>query len=1135
MRSTRTTLRVAAASAVAASLALTAPSATAAPTDDPRAQIEKAPLREKQVEPVKKDAPKADKIGQADRQLLAQARRDGDKRVTVMLATERKATKDVVASLKSAGGWIGRVDDKLGYVRASVPTTSVEKVAALSTVDAVDLDETIPVEDPQPGKASTSGSAAATAPGKSTPDDNPYMPTNETGSVEFKKAHPTYDGRGVTIGIVDSGVDLDHPALQTTSTGERKIVDWVTGTDPVLDGDATWRPMVTEVSATPTFTYSSATWTAPRKGSFLVSRFSESITAASEPGGDVNRDGDTTDTFGVLYDAKTHDIWVDANQDKKFAAGEKMRPYAESFDIGHFGKDDPDTAVVERMPFTVEYREDVSLAPYGLPGTADFVNIGLVEDAHGSHVAGITAAHSMFGGAMDGQAPGAQIVSSRACTWGGGCTAAALLDGVVDLVTTKGVDVVNISIGGLPALNDGNNARATVYDRLIDDYGVQLFISAGNSGPGLNTIGDPSVATNAVSVASSISKETWKANYGSVVNTPLALHTYSSRGPTEAGGFKPNISAPGSAISTVPQWLKQADVAEAGYTLPIGYAMFNGTSMASPQAAGSAAVLLSGTFQKEIGVTAKHLRDSLYSSAKLFDTESVAGQGTGQIDVPDAWKLLVKKSKTQTYTTDAPVCTPISEFLATPNRGTGVYNRCAPGDGGQELKKPTTYDVKVTRTSGGGAATKHTVRIVGNDGTFSAPSEIALARGKATTLPVKATTTSVGAHSAIVEIDDPATPVVDHRVMVTVVQSRDLKAPTFSSTSSSSVIRNRSKSYFVTVPEGAKALQVNLSGIATRSQTRFIAINPYGVPVESSSSLVCYTDYSDPKTCKPQARAYTDPLPGVWEIEVESRRTTPVMNNPFTITTAVQGVEVDPATQDVAPSEDPIPLEWTVSNSFGDVTVEPQGGDLGSALSERKTIKDGAQQTFEVDVPAGATTLTATIGNTSDTGADLDLTVLAPDGSQAGQSADGDSEESVSITAPKAGTYSVVVDGYAVPAGSTAYDYLDVFYSPALGALEVDDSPITLKRGEEATVTGTLVAEATPTAGRSLFGELRVLSSEGALLGTGQVRVSAEAAAAKPSATAGDSTPKPTPTPVKGTAQPLTTTPTPASRDESDR
>ena len=111
------------------------------------------------------------------------------------------------------------------------------------------------------------------------------------------------------------------------------------------------------------------------------------------------------------------------------------------------------------------------------------MNIGVVQAAHGSHVAGIAAGHGLFGGAVDGQAPGATIVSSRACSWGGGCTAVALTDGMVDLVENRGADVVNMSIGGLPALNDGNNARARLYDVLIDG-GVQLDDLGGQQRPG---------------------------------------------------------------------------------------------------------------------------------------------------------------------------------------------------------------------------------------------------------------------------------------------------------------------------------------------------------------------------------------------------------------------------------------------------------------------------------------------------------------------------------------------------------------------------------------------------------------------------------------------------------------------------
>lgn len=201
------------------------------------------------------------------------------------------------------------------------------------------------------------------------------------------------------------------------------------------------------------------------------------------------------------------------------------------------------------------------------PAKADFVNIGVIESEHGTHVAGITAANGLFGGRMDGAAPGAKLVSSRACTWSGGCTNVALTEGMIDLVTKRGVDIVNMSIGGLPALNDGNNARAELYTRLIDEYGVQLVISAGNSGPGTNTIGDPSLADKVISVGATISKKTWAANYGSAVQKSYAMMPFSSRGPREDGGFAPTLSAPGAAINTIQTWLPGAPVAEAGYSL----------------------------------------------------------------------------------------------------------------------------------------------------------------------------------------------------------------------------------------------------------------------------------------------------------------------------------------------------------------------------------------------------------------------------------------------------------------------------------------------------------------------------------------------------------------------------------------
>ncbi|NJC74241.1 S8 family serine peptidase [Planosporangium thailandense] len=1041
------------------------------------------------------DAPKpaADTLGSHDSELLAQAEAKGEPTVTLIVATDKGKTKNVAGELKKLGGKVAKQVDQVGYVRVQVPTANVRKAAKVPGVSAVDLNESIPLPKPEPvakAEGGASAQAAVAAPGKDTPATNPYMPTNETGAVAFKQAHSTWDGRGVTIGIMDSGVDLDNPALQTTSTGERKIVDWFTATDPIYDNDGTWLAMLTTATG-PTVTYKSESWTVPA-GTYKISRFSEAI-AVGEVGGDVNRDGDTTDTFGVLYDPANGDIRVDVNQNHDFTDDPVMRPYKERFDVGHFGTDNPATPVREQMPFVVEHRS-VDTTAAGVPGLTDFVNIGIVEGAHGSHVAGITAGYDMFGNPnYNGAAPGAKIVSARACSWGGGCTAAALMDGMADLVINHHVDVVNMSIGGLPGLNDGSNARAELYNRLINDYGVQMFISAGNSGPGVNTVGDPSVASNVVSVAASVSKDTWLANYGSVVRTKESLFNFSSRGPREDGGFKPEIAAPGSAISTVPMWQPGQPVADAGYALPAGYAMFNGTSMAAPQATGAAALLLSAAKATDKGVTPAALRRAIFSSARPIDGVQAYEQGYGEFNVPGAWNLLKGGVETRGYTADAPVCTPLSAYLTTPNRGVGVYNRCAVGSGGQKAGQDKTYRIKVTRTSGPKGDVKHVLRWVGNDGTFKSDRNVDLPLNKPVTVEVEAKA-GVGVHSAILEIDDPKTSVVDFEVLNTVVIANDTtaKAPAYSFTTQGSVDRNAYKTFFVTVPEGATALQVNLSGIATGAQTRFIAFNPWGVPVEDTSSLGCYTNFSDPAVCKPQERDYQNPMPGIWEFEVEARRTSPALNNPFSLTARVQGVTVNPAVVQLpsVPAGQPSAVSWTVKNTFGPVKVSGQGGPLGSAATARPTIKPGESQTYTVVVPAGATKLDVKIGNPSDPGADLDLYVRR-NGAVVGQSADGDSEEEVVLTNPAPGTYQVQVVGYAAPTGSTQYDYRDVFYSPSLGSVSVPNTAVSLANGASAAIAGTVTAQQAPTAGRQLFGEMTVVTDEGAVVGRGNVQIGA--------------------------------------------
>ncbi|RPK64624.1 Subtilisin DY [Streptomyces sp. ADI96-02] len=1081
----RRAARIAAAAGLAAALAASGAAPAFAAEDPAPAPVKPAATSDR-----------GDKLGEADADLLAKAEAKGQKNVTMMIATAPGATEQVTEQLDAVkGSVLGQTYDKLGYVRATVPTAGAEatiKAASkLSSVLGIDLKQEVELDDPTPsgdrvaGAKQLKATGSYPAPGKKTPAKNPYNPSFETGAVDFVEQHPEADGRGITIGILDSGVDLGHPALRKTTTGERKIVDWVTATDPVSDGDGTWLRM-TESVAGPTFTSGGTTYAAPA-GSYRFSLFKESATAGGEMAGDLNRDGDTTDVWGVLYDQVAGTTRVDLNGNADFADDKVLKPYKEKFQVSYFGEDDPRTDVVERIPFVVETRKDVVYNAAG--ATADFVNIGVIEGSHGTHVAGITAANGLFGGEMDGAAPGAKIVSSRACTWSGGCTNIALTEGMIDLVVNRGVDIVNMSIGGLPPLNDGNNARAELYKRLVDIYGVQLIISAGNSGPGLNTIGDPALADHVISVGASISKETWAANYGSNVSKKYDMLPFSSRGPREDGGFAPIISAPGAAINTTQTWAAGGPVKEAGYSLPAGYSMLQGTSMASPQAAGAAALLLSAAKQKNLELPPADLRSALTSTATHIKDVPAHVQGSGLIDIVGAWKQITKKGEpAHEFTVKAPVDTAIDFALKDPGFGTGIYDR----EGGLKAGETKVYDVVVTRTTGPDRSVQHKLSWKNNDGTFelSSPEYVSLPLDTPVKVKVRAKARTSGVHSAILQVDDKKTAGVDHSVLSTVVVAEDLAAPGYAFKKSGTVQRNSTTSYFINVPEGAKTLEVAMSALRSGSQTRFVALHPYGTPVDPTATTMCYPNYENPaNTCRPDARSYKDPQPGVWEIEVEARRTSPLLDNPYKLDVSLLGVSFDPAVQTIAEAKvgAPAAVNWTVTNTAAALSGKLQGGSLGSAKVAKPTISTGQQQISTVTIGAGVEKLDIALGGTSDANADIDLTVLKG-ATQVGSSTSAGSEESVSLVKPAAGTYTIVVDGYSVPSGSTTYDYRDVYYAASLGTIKVDGTKtVELAGGAKAQVGAeVLVAGAAP-AGRQFFGEVQLVNKRGTAAGAGSV------------------------------------------------
>ena len=132
----------------------------------------------------------------------------------------------------------------------------------------------------------------------------------------------------------------------------------------------------------------------------------------------------------------------------------------------------------------------------------------------------------------------------------------------------------------------------------VDVHGVHFVSSAGNAGPALGTVGapggtsssiiavgayvSPGMAAAAHSLRSGLDPSAPSSPAGGGDPRASQNYTWSSRGPTFDGDTGVVVSAPGAAVACVPLWCRSSRQ------------LMNGTSMASPCAAGSVALLLSG-------------------------------------------------------------------------------------------------------------------------------------------------------------------------------------------------------------------------------------------------------------------------------------------------------------------------------------------------------------------------------------------------------------------------------------------------------------------------------------------------------------------------------------------------------------
>ena len=191
------------------------------------------------------------------------------------------------------------------------------------------------------------------------------------------------------------------------------------------------------------------------------------------------------------------------------------------------------------------------------------------DQGHGSHCAGITAGTGAPTFEYVGVAPQAQLVGVKVLDAGGSGSFATVMAGMqwtVDKRHDFNIRAASMSLGGFGLIEWTSSEEESV-NRMANEMvraGGALFIAAGNSAVSAQ-IGTPGSAEDVITVGA-LDKDT-------------SIAVYSSQGPTEEGRVKPNIAFVGSSV--------MAPEANSGD----GYVGYSGTSMATPGAAGLAALM----------------------------------------------------------------------------------------------------------------------------------------------------------------------------------------------------------------------------------------------------------------------------------------------------------------------------------------------------------------------------------------------------------------------------------------------------------------------------------------------------------------------------------------------------------------
>ena len=224
-------------------------------------------------------------------------------------------------------------------------------------------------------------------------------------------------------------------------------------------------------------------------------------------------------------------------------------------------------------------------------GNVDVIGDGSTADAHSGH--GTHVACTVLGdgsrGNYAGIAPEAELYFQAMENDNNGNFQWSSINNMINTAYNNGARIHTNSWGSSSSSDWGvyTSTSEDVDDRTryYDQYysgreGLVVLFAAGNDGPDSDTIGAPATAKNTITVGNSQNR------YSGAPNT---IMDGSSRGPVDDGRIKPDILAPGGYVRSC----RAQEATDTGGSTWANswYLEYTGTSMATPNAAGTAALI----------------------------------------------------------------------------------------------------------------------------------------------------------------------------------------------------------------------------------------------------------------------------------------------------------------------------------------------------------------------------------------------------------------------------------------------------------------------------------------------------------------------------------------------------------------